>query len=103
MNFGLKQGVGEGYSGQCWALPTKRRPHEGRAIGKIQSSVDALFVEASHNFLTTFLVPALGIGYARLPVAVMAEMCYPLSFLPNISLPIEFINHYVANPKLFPH
>lgn len=103
MNFGLKQGVGEGYSGQCYALPTKRRPHTYRSVTKIKGSVNQLIVQATNNLEITYLVPAIGTGLAKLPVPLMAEMCYPLSFLPNISLPIEFINHYVSNPELFPH
>lgn len=99
--FGLKHGVGEGYSGQCWALPTKRRPHEGRAINKIQASIDALLVEVSHNPTTMFLIPAIGTGLAKIPVPVMATMCFPLSCFKNVSLPNEFIDYYAENPEFF--
>lgn len=101
--FGLKHGFGEGLCGQCYALPTKRRPHEGRSHVKITKSVVDLTIEVMFLREIFFIIPAVGTGLAGRSVAEMADLFYGISFLPNISLPIEFINHYVENPELFPH
>jgi O-acetyl-ADP-ribose deacetylase (regulator of RNase III) len=67
-DFGLEWGMGEGISGQTYALPTM----EGKA--SFQSAINRFIRVAEAHPSTKFLLTAVGTGIADYPEAEVIEM-----------------------------
>ena len=63
-HYGAKMGVGEGYQGMSYAIPTKETPYETLTLPEIKNHVDAFLVFASFNKEKTFLLTPIGTGLA---------------------------------------
>lgn len=85
-NFGAKMGVGEGLTGQCYALPTM----EG--IDSFKEAVDKFEKCVKEHPKFKFLVTAVGCGIAGYTPEEVAPLFKKISTYPNVSLPISFWN-----------
>lgn len=85
-NFGAEMGVGEGLTGQCYALPTM----EG--IESFKEAVDK-FEECVKEYpKLEFLITAVGCGIAGYTPEEVAPLFKRISTYSNVSLPISFWN-----------
>lgn len=86
--FGAKMGVGEGLTGQSYALPTM----EGKESFK--EAVSTFIAFAKENPTKKFLVTKVGCGIAGYAVEDVAPMFAEAIDLVNVFLPQEFWEFY---------
>lgn len=86
--FGAQHGVGEGMTGQCYALPTKDRRIQTLPLAQIQEYIRRFIAFAKANPDKKFLVTAVGCGYAGYTHAQIAPMFKAPPV--NVALPEEF-------------
>jgi len=89
--FGARPGVGAGYTGRCYAIPTrsyKSGKFKTMPLHYILSHVINFLADASHTPGNTYLVTKLGCGYAGYTPEDIAPMFngHPS----NVVLPKEF-------------
>lgn len=84
-HFGAEWGVGEGLTGQCYALPTM----EG--YESLKQAVENFIKCAEQNSDKTFLVTAIGCGIAGYTIEQVAPLFAPALSLENVYLPQGFI------------
>jgi hypothetical protein len=89
--FGAEMGVGEGLTGQCYALPTLDTDLEQRSLEHIQASVERFFQQARNWRHKTFLVTPVGCGLAGFNPEQIAPLFKHAP--PNCILPEEFITN----------
>jgi len=69
-----KWGVGEGLTGQCYAIPTKDHRVQSRSLEEVKKSVD-IFISYAHNHPElTFQVTRIGCGLAGFKDSEIASM-----------------------------
>jgi hypothetical protein len=86
--FGAKLGVGEGLTGQSYALPTKDRSIRTMSLEKINEHVMRFLKFASDNPSKEFLVTCIGCGLAGYKHSQIAPMFKERTS--NVRLPEEF-------------
>ena len=84
--FGAEWGVGSGPTGQCYAIPTMQG-----GIDTIRPYVDAFIEYAKAHPMNRFLVTRVGCGIAGFTDEQMAPLFYEAKFVPNITLPKEWV------------
>jgi hypothetical protein len=88
VNFGAKEGVGEGFAGQTYAIPTM----EGRE--SLEAAVRKFVKIATEYTEYTFLVTKVGCGIAGYDVSDIAPLFEETACLPNVYLPLDFFKYY---------
>ena len=73
-SLGAEWGVGEGPTGECYALPTKDRNVQSRSLKDIKESVDIFIFYADNHPELTFQVTRIGCGLAGFADSVIAPM-----------------------------
>ncbi len=91
-NFGAEYGVGEGFTGQCWALPTKNKDIQVRDLLSIDKSIYKLREAVVANPDKFFIITAIGCGLAGLKAEDIAPTFEDFLEFENISLPQSFID-----------
>lgn len=86
--FGAQRGVGEGRTGQCYALPTKDENIQTLPLREINCYVIEFLNYANRNADLTFLVTKIGCGLAGYSVDEIAPMLHKVP--KNVILPVEF-------------
>lgn len=91
--FGAVQGVGEGLTGRCYALPTKDHHISILALHEIGVYVKKLrqFVDESYDE-KLFLITAVGCGLAGHTPKQIAPLFANFMHYTNVSLPQEFVD-----------
>ena len=94
--FDAKEGVGEGFTGGCYAFPTieKLFPYTRVSAESFKKSSQKLLKAVEDNPDLEFLVTPLGLGLAGFEIAVIAEALKPLINKPNVWLPSVLIAYY---------
>lgn len=88
VKFGAEPGVGEGPTGQCYAIPTKDYNIQTLPLEAISFSVAQFLKYARQHPELTFLVTAIGCGLAGYSPKQIAPM---FAGAPeNVRLPVEF-------------
>lgn len=90
--WGAKIGIGEGISGQTYAIPTKDRDIKTLPISKIKKYVDNFISFAKDTQSYTFLVTEIGCGLAGYKPEDIAPLFKEAMNLKNITLPRRFID-----------
>lgn len=90
--FGATRGIGEGRTGRCYALPTKRTPYERMTIEELRESVNQFLAHATES-RDSFLVVEVGCKLAGFTVAQVAPMFAKAVAMPNVFLPWSFLKH----------
>lgn len=88
--FGAKMGSGVGYTGQCYAIPTKDKNIETMRLHEIKAYVDHFIATASERPEETFLVTAIGCGLAGYTPEEIAPLFKEAIPVYNIHLPRIF-------------
>ena len=91
-----KEGVGEGFTGGCYAFPTieKLFPYTRVSVESLNVSAQKLLKAVEDNPDLEFLVTPLGLGLAGFEVSVIAEALKCLVNKPNVWLPSVLIAYY---------
>lgn len=89
-NFGAESGKGHGFTGQCYAIPTKDYEIQTLELDVIRSFVFEFDYEAYINPDLDFLVTEIGCGLAGYKPEDIAPMFKSASELSNVFLPISF-------------
>jgi hypothetical protein len=63
-SLGAEWGVGEGPTGQCYAIPTKDRNIQSRSLEEVWNSIDRFISYANNHPELTFQVTRIGCGLA---------------------------------------
>ena len=91
-HFGAQLGVGEGLTGQSYALPTKHDPRSTLPYDDVVESVFRFLATAkSHPDLSFFLTP-VGTGFAGFSLAEIAPLFHGAP--KNVLLPGAFQSHF---------
>lgn len=90
-SFGAEMGVGEGMTGQCYALPTKDKNMEPVKSRALYFSLQELRKEIIANPDKHFLITRIGCGLAGFKDYEVAPLMQDFMELENVSLPKEFI------------
>jgi hypothetical protein len=88
--FGAIWGQGEGPQGQCYALPTKRSPHESLTLEEVNEAVQRFIEYADQHHDKQFLITRLGCGRAGFLDIEIAPMFAQYVNMPNLSFPLEW-------------
>ena len=96
--FGAELGVGEGMTGQCYALPTKDENIETLPIAEIHKVIEQLRETVGNNRDKFFIITAVGCGLAGYEAKDIAPMFENFINFENISLPQSFVD--VIFPKV---
>lgn len=91
LRWGAKRGVGEGMSGQTYALPTKDQHIRTRSLEDIQKSVTVFLNFARSRPDLEFLVTAVGCGLAGYKPSQISPMFRKSTLPKNVLLPREFL------------
>lgn len=86
--FGAKAGVGVGFTGSCYAIPTKDQYMNIRPLSAIRRDVLYFLLRAKSLPEVEFLVTKVGCGYAGYTPEEIGPMFYPKP--DNVILPEEF-------------
>lgn len=89
--FGAEWGVGEGITGNCYALPTKNKHIETLSLAEIKKSVGLLYHTAKVLSKLHFLITEVGCGLAGYTPNDIAPLFSDFLSLENVSLPKRFI------------
>lgn len=84
--FGAEWGVGDGPTGQCYAIPTM---HGG--VNDIKPYVDKFIEYAQANPTKRFLVTRIGCGIAGFKDSEIAPLFEAAKELPNVAFPQNWI------------
>lgn len=86
--FGARRGVGEGPTGSCYAIPTKRTIRQVRPLDEIATSV-ATFLDYARNHPDLhFTVTRIGCGFAGYEPSDIGPLFRGVPA--NVSLPPDF-------------
>lgn len=88
-NFGAEWGVGIGFTGKCYAIPTM---HGG--IAKIAPFVSLFIKDVKKHPELDFYVTKIGCGIAGFLYKEIAPLFEELKDYPNVALPKEFRDVY---------
>ena len=89
-SWGAKLGIGEGLSGQTYAIPTKNTNVKTLSLRNIERYVTKFALFAKQNPHFSFLVTEIGCGLAGYKSHVIAPMFADVSQLQNVKLPDSF-------------
>ena len=90
LKWGAKRGVGEGLSGQTYAIPTKDTKVITLSLNKIRKYI-ARFIEfARENSDSTFLVTEIGCGLAGYSAEDIAPFFSDAIDMENVHMPDSF-------------
>ena len=92
--FNAKTGVGNGLTGQSYAIPTKNEHIRSNSLRVIDIFVKQFihYIETHPHYI--YHVTPIGCGYAGYEAKDIAPMFESLRFKENVYLPQEFINIY---------
>ena len=100
-NFGAEDGLGFGFQGKSYAIPTCIRLWDKKlnrytkpfdSVLQIKPFVEA-FISDAKRFKATFYVTKIGCGIAGFKVAEIAELFRPCLDMENVILPKEFVDY----------
>ena len=92
LKWGAKRGVGEGLSGQTYAIPTKDTKVKTLSVRKIQKYVLRFIDFARENKNLTFLVTEIGCGLAGYSAPDIAPLFVNAIDVENVYMPESFWN-----------
>lgn len=89
--WGAIYGRGVGLQGNAFAIPTKDRDIKTLPIDKIRPYVNGFITFARENPSKTFLLTAIGCGYAGYTPEDIAPLFKKAVDVPNVYFPYEFL------------
>lgn len=86
--FGAMQGVGRGWSGQSFAIPTQNEHLQPMPLHQVEHYINDFKIYTQNHPKQTYFVTAVGCGSTGFPVQDIAPMFKGIS--DNVILPIRF-------------
>jgi hypothetical protein len=96
LSFGAKYGIGIGFSGNTYAIPTKNEEIKTMDLKAIKYFVDQFLHQVKNNPEKTFLLTPIGCGLAGYTAKEIAPMFYSAIFMENIYLPESFWSIFIS-------
>lgn len=94
VSFGAQWGIGEGFTGQCYAIPTLTREGQKMKLEAIGTSIIRMYMEAKIHTELDFLVTKIGCGIAGFKeseiIPLFREAEKTVEKLDNVILPKEW-------------
>lgn len=90
LKFGAKYGIGIGFYGQTYAIPTKDKYLNSLSLKSISKYVFDFIQFAAANPDYQFMVTAIGTGLAGFKASEIAPLFQNAASLSNVYLPKEF-------------
>jgi hypothetical protein len=90
-HFGAMQGVGRGWSGQSFAIPTQNEHHQVMPLSQIAYYVDDFKIYTSNHPRLTYFVTAIGCGASGFAIRDIAPLFKGISH--NVILPKRFAEY----------
>ena len=87
LDFGARYGIGEGLTGQCYALPTLDANLQKRTREDLYESVRQFYLCAQRNPHLIFLLTKVGCGLAGYGEDFMKGLFESMPRLPNVRRP----------------
>lgn len=88
LKYGAVQGVGRGMTGNAYALPTKRTPHESLSLNEFAANVREFLEYARSVPLVVFHMTPVGTGLAGFTLSQLEEAITRAGGLPGNVLPL---------------
>lgn len=94
VKFGAEWGIGEGFTGQCYAIPTLTREGQKMKLEAVKTSIIRMYMEAKIHTELDFIVTKIGCGIAGfreaeiIPLIREAEIA--VGKLENVILPKDW-------------
>ena len=95
--YGAEYGVGEGRTGNAYAIPTKGRKLEVLPLIRIEQSVKQFLTYAAQHTDLEFLVTRIGCGLAGYKDHEIAPFFSGAT--PNVVLPTEWLDYYTKRSR----
>lgn len=92
-NLGAEYGVGEGPTGQCYAIPTKDKNLKVRSLSEIEESI-IKFLEYAKGSKKTFKVTPIGCGLAGYKVQQIRAIFLRYPITDNVVFSKEWFQNY---------
>lgn len=86
--FGAMQGVGRGWSGQSFAIPTQNEHLQAMPIHQIQHYIEDFKIYTAHHPKLTYFITAIACGNVGYGVDEIAPLFKDIS--KNVILPLRF-------------
>lgn len=90
---GAEYGVGEGLTGDSYAIPTKDEDLRALPLSNIAESIDEFIIFAEGNIDMLFFVTPIGTGLAGHPIGRIANMFKAHKMSSNIVFTKEWFEH----------
>lgn len=91
VEFGAEWGIGEGFTGRCYAIPTLTREGHKMKLEAIKTSIIRMYMEAKIHTELDFLVTKIGCGIAGFKeseiISLIREAENAVGKLDNVILP----------------
>ena len=97
--FGAVQGVGEGLTGQSYALPTKSTPYRSLTINEVSKNLDTFLQFAADNPDKTFKMSAIGTDLANFKPQEIADILFSKNIPNNVYVPESLFKLKGTNTK----
>lgn len=102
-HFGATKGVGRGWAGQSFAIPTMNEHLQQMPLSQIQHYVEDFKIYTKNHLKTKYFVTAVGCGVAGYKVEEIAPMfkgishnvIFPISFRPFVEKTLPKLNQHV--------
>lgn len=94
LNFGARYGIGHGFSGQTYAIPTKDFKVKTLPIQRIEEYVQIFFDIILQYTNVNFLVTPIGCGLAGYSPKEISPLFYNFRKYENVYLPQSFWDNY---------
>lgn len=95
VEFGAEWGIGEGFTGRCYAIPTLTRKGQKMKLEAIKTSIVRMYMEAKIHTELNFLVTKIGCGIAGFKeseiIPLIREAENVVGKLDNVILPKEWL------------
>lgn len=92
--FGAKQGVGQGFTGRCYAIATKDGELRRLALAEIAPQITRFLAFAERQSDFNFLVTKIGCGLAGYTPAQIAPLFFRHVIPNNVYLPKSFWDYH---------
>ena len=113
-NFGAMKGVGRGWAGQSFAIPTMNEHLQQMPLSQIQHYIDDFKIYTKNHPKTKYFITSVGCGVAGYKVEEIAPMfkgishnvIFPASFRPFVEKPLpkltqHFLKTIFTDPVIF--
>jgi len=98
--FGAEIGVGEGLTGQTYALPTKSTPYKSLTIDEVSKNIDTFLEVAKNNPDKIFKMTPIGTNLAGFEAQEIADLLFSKNIPSNVHVPESLFKLKSETPEV---